>query len=54
MKLQQQYSMGAAGPSYQNEQENTQRGVNKLVKPIRGGGGKRMITPRTNLNPMQS
>jgi hypothetical protein len=30
------------------EQEGGFKGVSKIVKPIRGGGGKRLQTPRGN------
>ena len=30
------------------EQESGFKGVSKIDKPIRGGGGKRLLTPRSN------
>eukprot|EP00347_Sterkiella_histriomuscorum_P007099 403350261 len=54
LKIQQQQAqymgqIGGNAGSY--DQENGFKGVNKIVKPIRGGGGKRLVTPRSNNQP---
>ncbi len=40
--------MGSPAGMMGYEHDGAFKGVSKIVKPIRGGGGKRLYTPRSN------